>query len=110
MQKKKTASSKRPEIRIESLEPRRLLSSSFPNINLSKMLGNQAEGQITVDRADPSKVFAVSNIDVGDGLVAVTSSDGGATWSAAKTIANDKDGLPAACCDPSATFDSFGNL
>src|SRR5579864_6942749 len=109
MQKNKTPSSERPEVGIESLEPRRLLSSSFPNINVSKMLGNQAEGAIAVDRANPSKLFAVSNIDVGDGLMAATSGDGGSTWSQ-KTIANDKDGLPAACCDPSAEFDSFGNL
>jgi hypothetical protein len=102
-------SRRRGFVGTESLEPRRLLSSSFPNINISKMLGNQAEGAIAVDRADPSKLFAVSNIDVGDGLMAATSTDGGATWSR-KTIANDKDGLPAACCDPSAEFDSFGNL
>ena len=38
-----------------------------------------------------------------------SSTDGGATWSS-HTIANDKDGLPAACCDPSAQFDTFGNL
>jgi hypothetical protein len=91
------------------LERRTLLSSSFPNTNISKMLGNQAEGAIAVDRADPNKVFAVSNIDAGDGLVAATSSDGGKTWSR-RTMANDKDGLPAACCDPSAEFDSYGNL
>src|SRR6516162_8517153 len=93
----------------EPLEPRRLLSSSFPNVNISRMPGNQAEGAIAIDKADPSKLFAVSNIDVGDGLVAATSSDGGATWSR-RTIADDKDSLPAACCDPSAEFDSFGNL
>jgi hypothetical protein len=93
----------------ELLEPRRLLSSSFPNVNISKMLGNQAEGAIAIDRADPNKLFAVSNIDVGDGLMAATSSDGGKTWSR-RTMANDKDGLPPACCDPSAEFDSYGNL
>lgn len=96
-------------VESEPLEPRRLLSSSFPNINISKMLGNQAEGAIAVDPADSSKLFAVSNIDVGDGLMAATSSDGGASWSR-RTMANDKDGLPAACCDPSAEFDSYGNL
>jgi len=94
---------------IESLEPRQLLSSAFPNVNISKMTGNQAEGSIAVDRADSSKLFAVSNIDVGDGLMVGTSSDGGATW-AHRLIADDKDNLPPACCDPSASFDSFGNL
>jgi hypothetical protein len=94
---------------VEILEPRRLLSSVFPNINISQLAGNQAEGSITVDRADLSKMFAVSNIDAGDGLVAATSSDGGATWSQ-RLIATDTDGLPPACCDCSAAFDSFGNL
>ncbi|MDB5290806.1 MAG: hypothetical protein JWL69_2047 [Phycisphaerales bacterium] len=93
----------------EPLEPRTLLSSAFPNINVSKMPGNQAEGSIVVDRADPSRLFAVANLDVGDGLMVATSNDGGTTW-ARRTIANDSDHLPPACCDPSAGFDAFGNL
>ena len=94
---------------FEPLEPRTLLSSAFANVNISKTPGNQAEGAIAVDRADPSKLFAVSNIDVGDGLLVGTSNDGGASWNH-RLIANDKDGLPPACCDPSAAFDQFGNL
>src|SRR5690348_4673532 len=90
----------------ETLEPRMLLSSSFANLNISKMPGNQAEGSIMVDRTDPAHLVAISNIDVGDGLMVATSSDSGATWSH-RLIANDKDGLPAACCDPSVAFDSF---
>src|SRR5579884_1374249 len=93
----------------QPLEPRRLLSSAFANVNVSRMTGNQAEGSIVVDRADPRHVFAISNIDVGDGLLAATSADGGTTWSH-RLIADDSDGLPPACCDPSAAFDSFGNL
>ena len=73
------------------------------------MPGNQAEGSIAVDPADPSHLFAATNIDHGDGLMAATSGDGGQTW-ATRIIANDTDGLPAACCDPSTAFDSFGNL
>lgn len=94
---------------FERLEPRTLFSSAFTNINISKMKGNQAEGAIAVDPVSPSKVFAVSNIDANDGLMAATSSDGGATWSSTQ-IATDKGSLPAACCDCSAAFDSFGNL
>lgn len=94
---------------LERLEPRTLFSSAFTNINVSKLKGNQAEGAIAVDPLNPSKLFAVSNIDTGDGLMAATSSDGGATWSA-QVIAKDNTALPAACCDPSVAFDSFGNL
>src|SRR6266478_6096854 len=70
----------RQSLLSEKLERRTLLSGAVANINLSKLLGNQAEGSIVVDRADSSKVFAVSNLDVGDGLMAATSTDGGATW------------------------------
>jgi hypothetical protein len=93
----------------ERLEPRTLFSSAFTNVNISKLKGNQAEGAIAVDPLAPSKMFAVSNIDTGDGLMAATSSNGGATWSA-QVIAKDNSALPAACCDPSVAFDSFGNL
>jgi hypothetical protein len=93
----------------EVLEGRKLLSGAVANINIGKMPGNQAEGAIVVDRANPSKMFVATNIDVGDGMMVATSSDAGQTWNR-RTIANDKDGLPAACCDPSANFDSFGNL
>jgi len=94
---------------IECLEPRRHFSAAFTNVNVSKMKGNQAEGAIAVDRADPTKLFAVSNIDIGDGLMVATSSDSGVTW-LSRMIANDSDNLPPACCDGSAAFDSFGNL
>jgi hypothetical protein len=96
---------------IEMLEPRTLLSAAAPNVNISKMTGNQAEGAIAVDRAFPSHLFAVSNLDAtaGDGVLVATSADNGATWSH-RVIATGADGLPAACCDPSAAFDTFGNL
>lgn len=94
---------------VELLEPRKLLSASLTNIDISQMKGNQAEGAIAVDPLDPSKTFAVSNVDSADGLMGATSSDGGATWSST-TIATDNSSLPAACCDCSAAFDSFGNL
>ena len=94
---------------VEPLEPRTLLSSAFPNVNISRMAGNQAEGSITVDRADPSHVFAVSNIETGDGVLFGSSSDGGATWTH-RLVGNDIDGLTPACCDPSIAADTYGNL
>lgn len=95
---------------IEALESRTLLSAAVPtNINLSKMRANEAEGAIAVDPSNPQRVFALSNIEHGDGLFGAVSSDGGATWST-RTFATGHDNLIAACCDPSAAFDSFGNL
>src|SRR5665213_961508 len=120
------------ESAIEILESRTLLSvSAFPNVNISKFKGNQPETAIAVDPSNPSREFAVSNTD-NTGLYAASSSNGGATWSggviAAGAISGpgggdragttsgstgattSTDGLPAACCDPSAAFDSHGNL
>jgi hypothetical protein len=94
---------------IERLEPRALLSSAFVNVNISKMPGNQAEGSIVVDRADPSLLFAVSNIETGDGVLFASSADGGTTWTH-RLVGDDTDGLPAACCDPSLAADAYGNL
>lgn len=103
----------RPYPTLEPLEPRRLLDSVFPNVNVSRMQGNQSEGTIAVDPSNPSRLFAASNAP-GDALMAATSDDGGVTWSSRVTAnvgaAPDGLGIPRACCDPSAAFDRFGNL
>ncbi|HZL35933.1 MAG TPA: hypothetical protein VFC78_11525 [Tepidisphaeraceae bacterium] len=96
---------------VETLEGRVLLSASVgPSvpINLSRMPGAQAEGTIAVNPANPSEMFVVSNNN-GMGLFATYSPDGGKTWQS-RIMANGADGLPLACCDPSAAFDEFGNL
>ncbi len=79
------------------------------NINLSKRTDNEAEGAIAVDPHNPLRLFALSNIDSNNGLSAAFSSDGGRTWNT-RIMASGSDGLPAACCDGSVSFDSFGNL
>ena len=94
---------------IQSLESRVLLSAIPTNVNITRAPQNQAEESIAINPLSPSHVFEISNIETGDGLMAGTSSDGGATWST-RTIADDKDTLPPACCDPSVAYDSFGNL
>ena len=86
-----------------------LLSAVPTNVNITRAPQNQAEPAIGINPLSPAHVFEISNIETGDGLMAAVSSDGGVTWSA-RTIANDNDSLPPACCDPSAAYDSFGNL
>jgi len=127
--------------RVERLESRRLLAAAIVspgvNVNVSRSAGDQSEGAIAIDPADPRRVFVLSNLEGGNpsgmamqaigpgieseyhdddhaagdqvGLFAGVSSDGGATW-ATRVVATDADGLPASCCDPSAAFDRFGNL
>ena len=103
----------RPCATADSLEPRRLFDSAFPNINVSRTAGNHAEGAITVDPSNPSRLFVASNAP-GVGLFTAISTDGGVTWTRRTVFETDPaprtDGLPAACCDPSAAFDRFGNL
>src|SRR3954463_10368089 len=99
--------------RAESLERRALFSaviqSPLPTpIDVSPLAGPQAEPSIAVSLRDPRVLFAASNMN-GSSLFAATSSDGGATW-AGREFATGADGLPRACCDPSAAFDEFGNL
>jgi len=108
---------------LEAIEPRLLMSGTAAssslspqvqlnvgaNVNITREAGNQAESAIAIDPTHPSRLFEVSNVDIGDFLVAGVSNDSGATW-ATRHMANGADGLPAACCDPSVAFDSKGNL
>ncbi|WP_127355173.1 sialidase family protein [Actinacidiphila soli] len=81
-------------------------------VNVTRSAGNQAEGAIAVDPTNPSRLAAVSNNGdgAGDGMTAAYSTDSGATWTH-RTIADGSNGsLPKACCDPSLSWDDFGNL
>jgi hypothetical protein len=84
------------------------------DINLSQRSGADNECAISKNPANPNQLFASCN-NSGPGLIAVRSTDGGVTWTftdpADKTIADGDAGQgPAACCDPTTTWDSFGNL
>jgi hypothetical protein len=80
------------------------------NVNVTRLAGNQAEGAIGVDPTNPRRVVTVANeLAAGTGLAVGVSTDGGATW-ATRVIANGSDSLPAACCDPTVSWDSNGTL
>src|SRR6266446_6768900 len=83
------------------------------NVNTSRLTNNQSEAAIAMDPTNPDRVFVFSNME-GSGLFAAYSTNAGASWSYTDpsdgTIADGGDSLPAACCDPSATWDRFGNL
>lgn len=89
-----------------------------PNVNISQLAGNQQEVAIAINPTNPYNLFAFSNSEPppAAGLFAAFSTDGGATWTDVDptdgTIADGDlgDPLPAACCDPSAAWDEFGNL
>jgi len=83
-------------------------------VNVSKKTGNQLEAAIAADPTNPSRVFVATNDETLNfkGLATARSSDGGATWTSG-TVATGPtpgDGFTFACCDPSVSWDSFGNL
>jgi hypothetical protein len=89
--------------------------SGGTDINLSQMLGYQSECAIAKNPSNKLQLFAFCNNLAGSGLFAARSTDGGGSWiypdPADKTIADGNPGQgTAACCDPSLTWDTFGNL
>jgi hypothetical protein len=90
------------------------------DVNLSQLPGDQSECAIAKNPANKNQLFALCNT-TGPGNTSVTglfaarSIDGGIRWiypdPADETIADGNPGQgPAACCDPSLAWDSFGNL
>jgi hypothetical protein len=78
-------------------------------VNVSHQAGQQAEQTIAMDPSTGgTRVFVGAN-EAAMSQFAGVSTDGGVTF-VTREFANGADGLPIACCDPSATFDAFGNL
>lgn len=81
--------------------------------NVSKMAGYQNECAIAVNPTNKNQLFAACNNSSG-GLFFARSTDRGTNWvypDADKTLADGDPGQgPAACCDPTLAWDSFGNL
>src|SRR5438067_1024666 len=80
-----------------------------PNIDISQRHTNESEEAIAVNPTNPQNIVMVSNVEGrAPGMLEGVSFDGGQTWTT-KLIGND-DNLGDACCDPSLSFDSYGNL
>jgi hypothetical protein len=78
------------------------------NVNVSAVSGNQSEQAVAVNPADPKNIVIISNLDTGGGLFKGVTRDGGKTW--AREVIAEGDHLGFACCDPSLSWDRFGNL
>ena len=79
------------------------------NIDVSQRPTNESEETIAVNPTNPNNIVIVTNVVVpAAGMFAAVSFDGGSTWNT--RIIGDNDNLGAACCDPSLSFDEFGNL
>ncbi len=81
----------------------------IPNVNVNRQAGNQAEAAIAIDPTNPQRLFASSNAFTG-ALMLSYSTDAGATWTSRFGANGGADGLPAACCDSTVTWDRYGNL
>src|SRR5437588_12087954 len=79
------------------------------NVDVSQRHTNESEEAIAVNPTNPNNVVMVTNVDVpAAGMFEGVSFDGGKTW--ARSLIGDNDNLGAACCDPSLSFDNYGNL
>jgi hypothetical protein len=75
-----------------------------PNVNVSKLLGNQSETSIAINRMNTNLITVASNnLGPGPDLLLKYSADGGSTW-------NNSSFNPAACCDTWMGADKFGNM
>lgn len=82
--------------------------------NASRKAGNDNECAVAINPANRLQVFMSCNTSTA-GLFAARSVNGGGSWifpdPADRTIADGDAGQgPAACCDPTLAWDSFGNL
>jgi hypothetical protein len=89
---------------------RRLRLAPVPtNIDVSQRHTNESEEAVAVNPTNPKNIVIVTNVDFpAAGLFEGVSFDGGTTW--ATQLIGNNDNLGAACCDPSLSFDNYGNL
>src|SRR5439155_7501093 len=89
-------------------------SSTPANVDVSQRHLNESEEAIAVNPTNPNNIVIVTNVGhreagLSAGMFEGISFDGGKTW-ATKLIGANNDNLGAACCDPSLSFDQYGNL
>jgi hypothetical protein len=86
------------------------------NIDVSQRAGNESEEAIAVNPTNPDNIVTITNVQEGfSGVFEGVSFDGGATWTTkiiatGDSIGGGSDGLGDSCCDPSLSFDRYGNL
>ena len=87
---------------LERLEDRIVLSVTVgPNINITKMTGNNAESTISINPTNTLNLFEDDTFST----VGHYSLDGGTTWQTSSMS-----GLPASIGDVQTAWDTFGNL
>jgi hypothetical protein len=85
------------------------------NVDISQRHLNESEEAIAVNPTNPNNVVTVTNVGHGEagltaGMFEGVSFDGGKTWAKKLIGLGAGDPLGDACCDPSLSFDRYGNL
>jgi hypothetical protein len=83
------------------------------NVDASQRLGNESEEAIAVNPTNPNNIVIVTNLahreaGLTAGMFEAVTFDGGTTWT--RQLIGNSDNLGDACCDPSLSFDRYGNL
>src|SRR5256712_12527812 len=83
------------------------------NVDISQRHRNESEQAIAVNPTNPNNIVVVTNVGhreagISAGIFEGVSFDGGATWTT--HLIGNNDNLGDACCDPSLSFDEYGNL
>lgn len=85
------------------------------NVDVSQRHFNESEEAIAVNPTNPNNIVIVTNIGhleagLTAGMFEGISFDGGASWTTRLIGLGNNDSLGDACCDPSLSFDEYGNL
>ena len=86
-----------------------------PNVDVSQRHLNESAEAIAVNPTNPDNIVTVTNVGHGEagltaGMLEAVSFDGGHTWATKLIGLGGDDVLGDACCDPSLSFDRYGNL
>jgi hypothetical protein len=91
--------------------------STPPNVDVSQRHLNESEEAVAVNPTNPNNIVIITNIGhreagLTSGVFKGVSFDGGQTWqtSIIGTEPDASTGLGDVCCDPSLSFDRYGNL
>lgn len=85
-------------------------SGTPANVNVSQRVGNESEEAIAVNPTNPKNIVIFTNIAEGvNGMFLAVTFDGGKTWTR-RIVGEGNDVLGDTCCDPSLSFDEYGNL
>src|SRR5215472_13187395 len=91
------------------------LAAAPANADISQRHFNASEEAIAVNPTNPDNIVTVTNVGhreagLAAGMFEGVSFDGGKTWTTRLIALGAGDPLGDACCDPSLSFDQYGNL